>query len=517
MQPSLRAAGMVLAGLPADEAEARDAIKACIGAGIRAFVLPGAFLSRPNDAMSLVVQARSLAESAALGRPLIAMGGGGSARFELPYAPQIPTPLCIAASGSASAARRAGRILGALAAACGVDLILAPRLDLAMDPKDGSGAIDLFGVDPRAVAQLGGQYLRGIADGGSSSCAGRFPGMGASCCSESREGYPLVDFPLDRLERFEMRPFARAIGAGAAAMLVAKAFVPALEPERIPACRSARVIEGRLRAELAFRGIVIGDDSSDEADPGRAAVLGALAGCDLCFFSDSRAAIVAATALDRAAASGELPAPRYEFSRRRVDDFLKRRVRATEFAPWEPSPAVLRRAAMDREDGFCLLSGSLALNAAASGSYKGVLIVLFSPPPSAPQAREAKAAVEALREGLPGAHVAVLRSDPENGDAEALTRTLERAGGYSEAAILTYDAHRRPAQESLARFVEESVPRFLVVAMRNPYDAAFFPKAAGLGAALGFSAQAAATLVRVLSGRIRPKGHCPVPVIGIEV
>ncbi len=517
MQSSLRAAGMILAGLPIGEAEARDTIKAYVRAGIRAFVLPGALLSSPQEAMSLAVQARSLSEEAGLGRPLIAMGGGETARFELPYSPLIPTPLCIAALGSAGAARRAGRILGALAAACGVDLVLAPRLDLATDPKDGSGAIDLFGIDPRKVALLGGEYLRGIADGGSAACSGRFPGMGSTCCAESRDGYPLVDFPEDRLARCEMRPFARAAAAGAAATLVARAFVPALEPERIPALRSARIIEGRLRKELGFRGIVIGDDSSDEADPGRAAVLGALAGCDLGLFSDPGAALAAAAALERAASSGELPAPRFEFSRRRVDDFLRRRARSTEGESREaPAPALLK-AAKDRDEGFCLLSGSLVLDAASSGSYKGVLIVLFSPPPRSPQAREAKAAAEALREGLPGAHVALLRTDPESGDAEALTLTLERAGGYSEAAILTYDAHLRPAQESLARFVEESVPRFVVIAMRNPYDAAFFPKAAGLGAALGFSSQAAKTIVRLLSGRAQAKGRCPVPVLGIEV
>ncbi len=517
MSPGFRATGMILGGLPAGEGEAREALRAYVRAGIRAFALPGALLSSPTAAVSLAVQARILTEEAGLGRPLIAMGGGESARFELPYAPLAPTPLCIAASGSAGAARRAGRILGAQAAACRVDLVLAPRLDLATDPKDGSGALDLFGIDPRKAALLGGEYLRGIAEGGSASCVGRFPGMGSTCRADTREGIPLLDFPEDRLSRCEMRPFARAVAAGAAAVLVGRAYVPAFEPERIPALRSARVIEGRLRTELGFRGIVVGDDSSDEADPGRAAVLSALAGCDLGFFSDPAAAIAAAEALERAAASGELPAPRFEFSRSRVDDFLKRRARSAEAESREPTGAALQKAAKDREEGFCLLSGSLTLNAAASGLYKGVLVVLFSPPVRSPQAREAKAAAEALRVGLPGAHVALLRTDPETGDADALTRTLERAGGYSEAVILTYDAHLRPAQESLARFVEESVPRFVVVAMRNPYDAAFFPKAAGLGAALGFSASAAKTVVGHLSGRARAKGRCPVPVLGIEV
>ncbi len=517
MSLSVRAAGMVLGGVPIDEAEAGDVVSSYLRAGIRAYLLPGALLGDGGRARALTTRIRQMALELGLGPVLIAMGGGETARFELPYTPLAPSPLCIAASGSVGAARRAGRILGALVAQCGVDLVLAPRLDLAADPKDSSGALDLFGIDPRMTAAFGSAYVRGLADSGTASCVGRFPGLGSTCRAENCEGLPLVDYPVDRLERFEMRPFSRAIKKGVAAVLVGKAFVPALEPERIPASRSARVIEGRLRTELGFRGIVIGDDAGGDSDPGRSAVLGALAGCDLGLFSRPDAALAAAWALEHAAETGELPAPRIEFSKRRLEEFLRRNSRMHERGSRRIPAALVAEAAKDREAGFCRLSGSLVLDAAARGSYKGVIVVLFSPPPHSPQAGEAKAAAEVLRSGLPGAHIALLRSDPERGDAEALTRTLERAGGYNEAVILSFDAHLRPAQESLARFVEESVPRFVLIAMRNPYDAAFFPKAAGLGAALGFSAAAAETIVRHLSGRAVARGRCPVPVLGIEV
>jgi beta-N-acetylhexosaminidase len=508
---------MILGGLPADTVEAERAIEVYARAGIRAFLLPGALLREPERAAALAAKARRAAEEAGPGPALVAAGGEARARFGLPWSPLIPSPLCLAAAPSHRSSRRAGRILGSIASACGVDMIFGLRLDLAADPKDPAGAVDLFGADPRTVGALGAAFARGVAEGGALACVGRFPGLGSVCLSENGERIPLVDAPIERLRSCEIRPFARAVASGAAAVLVGRALVPALEAERVAAPMSGRVVEGRLRTELGFRGIVVADDGSEDEDRGRSALLEALAGCDLCAFSEPEAALAAAEALERAAASGELPGSRVAESRKRLDVALRRGPSGLGAGRRLTTPSDLQKAAKDLEAGFCLLGGSVALDAAAGGSYKGVIVVLFSPPPTAPEFGEAQAAAEALRAALPGAHVVTMRAEPQPGDAEALTLTLERAGGYSEAAILTYDAHFRPAQESMARFVEESVPRLVVVAMRDPYDAAFFPRAAGLGAALGFSARAAEAVARFLSGKIEPRGRCPVPVIGLEV
>jgi hypothetical protein len=56
-----------------------------------------------------------------------------------------------------------------------------------------------------------------------------------------------------------------------------------------------------------------------------------------------------------------------------------------------------------------------------------------------------------------------------------------------------------------------------VIAMRDPYDAAFFPQAVGLGAAYGFSASCAAAAARALAGRAKARGGQPVEVIGLEI
>ena len=519
MSRNARAAGMVMGGLgglspSTSEGEIVEMLAAYARAGIRSFLFPGAFARHPEKLSFLVAAARRATEAARLGKALVAIGGNASSVFGLPFIPQIPTALGIASSGSVGVARRAGSFMGSQLAACGVDLVLGPRLDLASDPKDPVGALDGFGEDSRLAGRLGIAYARGLSRAGVAACVGRFPGLGV-LCRDANEGMAFIVLPVERLERCEMRPFARAAAAGVAAVLVGRVLVPSLESERIPASASARVIEGRLRERLGFRGLVIGDDIEAEEDPGKAALLGALAGCDLCLFSRPEAAIAAAVSLEKAAAEGELPAIRIEMARRRLEGLLRPRLNL--FPPMPASKGSLRRAARDVERGMGLLRGSLTLDASERGDFSRVLVLVFIPPEGAPDASESSMVLSVIRAELPGAEVLTLPADPRPGQADKLDQALEPRDRFDEAVIFTYDAHFRPSQEGLARLVEESLPKFRVIAMRDPYDAAFFPKAVGLGAAYGFSEYCARAAARVVSGKAKARGGLPVEVIGLEV
>jgi beta-glucosidase-like glycosyl hydrolase len=507
--------GLSLSSSDAEGRAVADLFARYAGAGIKSFLFPGFLARDPEKLSDLVKAAREAVEAAGLGRALIAMGGNGSPGFGLPALPQAPTPLGLAALESVFAAKRAGQLLGARLASCGVDLVMGPRLDLASDPKDPAGALDGFGEDARLAGVLGSAFARGLARGGVNACVGHFPGIGATC-RDCYEGMAFISLPVERLERCEMRPFMHASATGVAAMLVGRVLVPSLESERIPASASARVIEGRLREVLGFKGAVIGDDIGMGEDPGRAAVLGALAGCDLCLFTRLGDAVSAAGALERAFERGELPCIRVETARRRAER-LQRSRSAFVSARARPSASALRKAGRDIDKSISRLRGTLVLDAAEGRSFESTLVVVFLPPGDASDALESAGVLSAIRSELPGAEVLTFPAEPRPEQAEDLARALSSRERFREAAIFTYDAHFRPAQESLAKLVEESLPRIRVIAMRDPYDAAFFPRAIGLGAAYGFSAACARAASRVLSGKAKASGGHPVEVIGLEV
>ena len=261
---------------------------------------------------------------------------------------------------------------------------------------------------------------------------------------------------------------------------------------------------------------MIGDDISPEEEPGKAAVLGAIAGCDLCLYSRPDDALAAAAALEKAATAGELPAVRIEMGRRRLDSLLSS-LPADSHRPSELTAGRLRRAKRDIEGGVSLLRGSMALDGAQSGEFGAAFILVFLPPQDAPDMLESAAVLSSLRGELPGAEILGLPSEPGPKDTEELARLIAPRGRFAEAAILTYDAHFRPAQEGLARLVEEFIPRFRIIAMRDPYDVAFFPNAVGLGAAYGFSEGCIQAVAHILSGKIKARGSRPVEVIGLEI
>ena len=510
MTRSVRATGMILGGL-------RDAspLPAYVRAGIRAYLFPGSLVREPEKLASLVSSVRRSGELAGLGNIFVAIGGYEIPAFGLPPFPQSPTPLGLASLKSVKAARLAGFLMGHRLAFCGVDMVLGPRLDLASDPKDPTGVLEGFGEDSRLAGILGAAYAHGLVRGGVTSCVGRFPGLGA-ICRDCYESMPFIALPVERLERCEMRPFAQVVSSGVAAVLVGRVLVPALESEHLPASASARVIEGWLRESFGFRGIVIGDDIGPEEEPGKAAILGALAGCDLCLYSRPDDALAAAAALEKAAATGELPTVRIEMSRRRMDSLLAGRPvtlpRRNSF-----SAGQLVKARRGIEDSLSVLRGTLAFNGADRGDFSSAFILVFMPPGGAPDSFETDVVLAALRAEVPGAVILGLRAEPEPEATDELVRLIAPQGRFTEAAILTYDAHFRPAQEGLARLVEEFIPRFRIIAMRDPYDVAFFPRAIGLAAAYGFSEWSALAVGRLLSGKSKARGGHPIDVIGLEI
>jgi beta-N-acetylhexosaminidase len=512
---------MILGAIPAEAAE--KTLVAYTRAGIRAFLFPGSFLAEPERLSALAETARRLSAEAGLGLPLIALGGGDVASCEAPDCPDLPSPLCLGAGGERSAARRAGRFFAHSLSRLGVGLVFAPRLDLATDPKARGGVLHLFGEEPHQVAALGESYARGLGQGGVAACAGAFPGAGL-LVSEGHSGQPLLSLPEERLLAVEMRPFAHASRARIPAILVGRFLVPALEPERIPAARSARIIEGRLREQLGFRGLVVGAPLDEDSEgPARAALLGALAGCDLTVALAPEAALEAAEGLKRYASSGELPAPRAVLASRRLSRLIERRIAAPAA---EDRPAgrgaemeAERRAAFSRR---ALERGATALRGAGSFYPSGasLSVFLFEPRDSSADAAQAEPFYAALSGELPGARIFRLPADPEPSDADALLASIEAQGGAGQspaALVLSYDAHLRPAQESVIHLLGERFPSLSVIALKDPYDAAFFPRAAALGAVYGYSAESARAAARLASGRLEARGSCPVSVLGLEL
>ena len=154
-----------------------------------------------------------------------------------------------------AAAREHAWLMASEVRASGVDLSFAPVVDLGR----GNLAIGdrAFSDDPRVVAAFTRAYVEGMHAAGMAATLKHFPGHG-SVREDTHFDDAVDDRPLDALRDEDLVPFAAGIDAGADAVMLAHVVYPQVAPE--PAGYSSRWINGILREEMGFRGVVFSDD-----------------------------------------------------------------------------------------------------------------------------------------------------------------------------------------------------------------------------------------------------------------
>ena len=152
-------------------------------------------------------------------------------------------------------ARQHAWLMASEVRASGVDLSFAPVVDLGR----GNRAIAdrAFSPDPAVVAEFTRAYVEGMHQAGMAATLKHFPGHG-SVLEDTHHETAVDDRPLDAIRALDLVPFAAGIEARADAVMMAHVVYPQVAPE--PAGYSKRWIEGILRGEMGFRGVVFSDD-----------------------------------------------------------------------------------------------------------------------------------------------------------------------------------------------------------------------------------------------------------------
>ncbi|MBF6605312.1 MAG: glycoside hydrolase family 3 [Chloroflexi bacterium] len=192
---------------------------------------------------------------------LVAIDEEGGEVDRLTTARGFPATVSAAALGTrdnATYTRQRARAIGKTLAAAGIDLDLAPVVDVDVNPTSPAiGALERsFSADPAVVTRQGLAFLAGLHDAGVAGTIKHFPGHGSST-ADSHLGW--VDVTTTWTPA-ELEPFRAIVAAGAAdAVLVAHVFDAKLD-RTYPASLSSAVIDGLLRTSLGFEGVVLSDD-----------------------------------------------------------------------------------------------------------------------------------------------------------------------------------------------------------------------------------------------------------------
>jgi beta-N-acetylhexosaminidase len=292
-------------------------------------------------------QLRQLTDSIYAANPLaiIAIDEEGGDVTRLHYADGSPLPgnALLGRIDDAAYTESIGARIGWDLRRTGFNLDFAPDADVNSNPDNPVIGVRSFGTTPAGVSEQVAAWTRGIQSTGVAACSKHFPGHGDTA-QDSHVALPVVDRSLAELRERELLPFVAAVEAGTKTIMSSHILLPQVDAER-PATLSRTILQGLLRDELGFDGVIV-SDALDMA--GASATIGipeaaarALdAGCDLlCIGSETTPELVdeMQRVVLQAIADGRLEASRVEDAARRVEALAKDLIAERDRTPVPPA------------------------------------------------------------------------------------------------------------------------------------------------------------------------------------
>ncbi len=445
---------------------APDWVRSWLGRGLGGVVLFGRNVQGREQLRALTRELRVEREDVLIGTD---EEGGDVTRLEAVQGSSYPGNYALGVIDDPALTESVAAAIAADLAEVGVNLNLAPVVDVNSNPDNPVIGIRSFGSEPALVARHAEAFVTGTQETGVAACAKHFPGHGDTALDSHKE-LPVVTADRETLLARELPPFRAAIAAGVRAIMTAHVLVPALGEG--PATLSSEILRGLLREELGFGGMAMTDALEMRAISAtigveEAAVRALVAGADaLCLGADLGADEVArsCSAIVEAVRSGRLGEERLREAARRVAETAEWTLRTTS-------------SEVDRGIGAAAASRALEVHGKVALARPPLVVELW--PEASIAAGEARHGLgDALRAHAPSIEVIRLREAPEDPAAGL-------GGRDRQLVIVTRDAHRHSWERAAAEGLLEGAHDAIVVETGIPL---WHPRAsAGYVATHGFA------------------------------
>jgi beta-N-acetylhexosaminidase len=252
--PDLMAGQMTIGGFAGKTLP--DPVQRALGEGrLAGVILMGRNLGTPPETRALTDSIRAASPLPPL--IMVDQEGGRVMRLPEPFTPW-PSLRELGRKDESGLARETAAAMAAELTAAGINVNLAPVLDVDSNPANPVIGDRSLGLDPERVAILGTAMIEGFRQAGLICCAKHFPGHGDAAV-DSHSDLPVVDADRATLDRRELRPFEAAVHARVPMVMTAHVKYPGLDPY-YPATLSHPILTQLLRLEMGFGGVILTDD-----------------------------------------------------------------------------------------------------------------------------------------------------------------------------------------------------------------------------------------------------------------
>lgn len=416
-----------------------------------------------------------------------------------------PGNMAIGATRNETVAREVGEIIGKELKSLGINMNLAPVLDLVRDPENHLGT-RCFAEDPELIGSLGREYSRGLAEYDVVPVGKHFLGYGGSTI-DPHEELPRNELSREKLEP-AVKPFRMASDSLGAVM---SAHIILEEIDELPATLSKNVITGILRDEVNFNGPVVTDclemgAIQNKFGTEKGAVRAIEAGADLLIVSHrEEEQVKAIQSIDKAVKNSRISLKRIAKSTNRIRNLTEN---------WPDSGQSEYSLERDHERMVELAGRSITAVKNEGVPLTGDEEVLLVSPElsgrSLSRVQDKEHRTLSILNNL--ADAGVQAKEIFYGKETQLNHVLGEAKNSDKVVLIALEP--RGLVKSLVYRLEDSQVKVVLAVVDGPWGFSQLP-VEGLLFTYGHSPASMEALAQVLGGKLVPQGRVPVKLEGI--
>jgi len=169
----------------------------------------------------------------------------------------FPTNMGIAATGDSLLSYKQGTIIAKEANAIGVNMILAPVVDINNNSDNPIINIRSYGDNKDSVVKYSVPFIKGIQDQGLIACIKHYPGHG-NTATDSHTKLPIIDITKEELYNNELHPFKIGCENKVHSVMIGHILIPSIDADE-PATFSKKITNDILRDKWNYKGLIITD------------------------------------------------------------------------------------------------------------------------------------------------------------------------------------------------------------------------------------------------------------------
>lgn len=446
--------------------------------------------------------------------PFIAIDQEGGVVTRLPQDMiNVPGAMALAASGDKQAVYEANLLTVGELREIGVNFNLAPVLDVNSNPQNPVIGVRSYGATAKRVADYALPGIKAYENTGVYCCAKHFPGHGDTAV-DSHLALPMIDRSLEELKKVELATFQGAIDKNIPAIMTTHILFPQVEPLRLPATMSRKIMTDLLKKEMGFKGLVLSDGMEmnaikEEYGTPQGCVKALEAGVDIVFvchdpklMEDSINAVFAA--FDR----GEYDIDEFDASIHKIKEYKEK----SDHAFRQPYPFPIPSLPRAKAQNAALMKKTITLAGKPISSLGDKPLFFGCLPYRSTIASAPADTALSFANWFAAAFNGKGQNTPLDPSEEEIDKIIEKNGKrkVTSYTIGTYNAHLNPGQLMLANKLialakEKEIPT-TVIALRNPYDLQHISDDASKIAAFEYTLNSFAALEEVLKMDYIPQG-----------